>query len=194
MAWCAAPNGASQTYMALGTTGSGAAANLDVVTVDGGAGNDRIILSGVASATVNAGSGADIVSISMLGAAGVNNYRDHAGHRCRHRPARRRLQRGELDRCGCHGPHRPSDRLRARRSRRQVRDDQLPEFWPDRLHGEQQRFCGRPPRLLQSGSDLLVQVDRDGAGATNGFVTIFAIRAAIRAGSRPSTSTASSAI
>src|SRR3954471_15710631 len=30
-------------------------------------------------------------------------------------------------------------------------------------------------RLLQSGSDLLLQVDRDGVGATNAFVTIFAI-------------------
>ena len=58
--------------MALGTTSNDR--NLDVVTVDGGAGNDRIVLSGVASATINAGSGADIVSISMRGAATVNNY------------------------------------------------------------------------------------------------------------------------
>ena len=48
--------------------------NVDVVTVDGGAGNDRIILTGVASATINAGSGTDLVSISMRGATSVNNY------------------------------------------------------------------------------------------------------------------------
>ena len=41
--------------LALGATSNDR--NLDVVTVDGGAGNDRIVLTGVASATVNAGSG-----------------------------------------------------------------------------------------------------------------------------------------
>ena len=30
-------------------------------------------------------------------------------------------------------------------------------------------------RLAQSGTDLLLQVDRDGAGGANGFVTVFAI-------------------
>jgi hypothetical protein len=61
-----------QTYAPLGATSNDR--NLDVVTVDGGAGNDRIILTGVASATVNAGSGADTVSISMRGVTTVNNY------------------------------------------------------------------------------------------------------------------------
>src|SRR5207245_367811 len=48
-------------------------------TVDGGAGNDRIVLSGVASATINAGSGADIVSISMRRATSDNNYQIKLG-------------------------------------------------------------------------------------------------------------------
>ncbi|RZL28555.1 MAG: hypothetical protein EOP64_04155, partial [Sphingomonas sp.] len=50
------------TYLSAGATSNDR--NSDVVSVDGGAGNDRIILTGVASATVNAGSGNDIVSIS----------------------------------------------------------------------------------------------------------------------------------
>ena len=36
-------------------------------------------------------------------------------------------------------------------------------------------FASGHLRLTQSGSDLLVQVDRDGGGATNSFVTVFAI-------------------
>ena len=36
-------------------------------------------------------------------------------------------------------------------------------------------FASGHMRLVQSGTDLLLQVDRDGAGATNSFVTIFAI-------------------
>ena len=37
MAWWLRPNGASQTYMALGATSQRGSRNLDVVTVDGGA-------------------------------------------------------------------------------------------------------------------------------------------------------------
>ena len=36
-------------------------------------------------------------------------------------------------------------------------------------------FASGHLRLIQSGTDLLVQVDRDGGGATNSFVTVFAI-------------------
>ena len=36
-------------------------------------------------------------------------------------------------------------------------------------------FASGHLRLTQSGSDLLVQVDRDGGGATNSFVTVFTI-------------------
>ena len=36
-------------------------------------------------------------------------------------------------------------------------------------------FASGHLRLVQSGTDLLLQVDRDGAGATNGFVTVFTI-------------------
>jgi Ca2+-binding RTX toxin-like protein len=35
--------------------------------------------------------------------------------------------------------------------------------------------CQRHVRLVQSGTDLLLQTDRDGAGAVNGFVTVFTI-------------------
>jgi Ca2+-binding RTX toxin-like protein len=171
----AAPSGASQTYMALGTTGSGAAANLDVVTVDGGAGNDRIILSGVASATVNAGSGADIVSISMLGAAGVNNYQITLG------TGADIIQLG----VGSNAANSTAAAATARTNR--VTDFErgdagdkfeMSNFLNFGLTGytaNSNAFASGFLRLTQSGSDLLVQVDRDGAGATNSFVTVFAI-------------------
>jgi Ca2+-binding RTX toxin-like protein len=171
----ASPTGASQTYMALGTTGSGAAANLDVVTVDGGAGNDRIILSGVASATVNAGSGADTVSISMLGATSVNNYQLTLG------AGADIVQLG----VGSNAANSTAAAATARTSR--VTDFErgdagdkfeMTNFLNFGLTGytaNSNAFADGHLRLTQSGSDLLVQVDRDGAGATNSFVTVFAI-------------------
>jgi VCBS repeat-containing protein len=171
----ASPTGASQTYMALGTTGSGAAANLDVVTVDGGAGNDRIVLSGVASATINAGSGNDTVSISMRGASSVNNYQITLGS------GADILQLG----VGSNAANSTDVAVTARTSR--VTDFEvgnagdkfeMTNFLNFGLTGytaNSNAFADGHLRLTQSGSDLLVQVDRDGAGVTNGFVTIFAI-------------------
>ncbi len=76
----------STTYAALGTTGT---RYLDTVTVDGGAGNDRIVLTGVVkSAVINAGSGNDTLSLSLLGAARSRST-CHPGRRGGHDPARR---------------------------------------------------------------------------------------------------------
>ncbi|MFL6843435.1 MAG: M10 family metallopeptidase C-terminal domain-containing protein [Allosphingosinicella sp.] len=171
----AASNGAGLTYMQLGTTGSGAAANLDVVTVDGGAGNDRIILSGVASATINAGSGNDTVSISMLGAVGVNSYQLTLGS------GADIVQLG----VGSNAANSTAAAATARTSRVTDFDRgdagdkfEMTNFLNNGLTGytaNSNAFADGHLRLLQSGSDLLVQVDRDGAGATNSFVTIFAI-------------------
>ncbi len=130
------------TYLVAGATSNDR--NIDVVAVDGGAGNDRIILTGVASATINAGSGADLVSISMRGATSVNNYQITLGS------GADILQLGvgsnaanSTDVATTARTNRVTD-FERRRCRRQVRDDQLPELRPDRLHGEQQRFRQRP--------------------------------------------------
>ena len=164
---------AGTTYAALGATSNDR--NLDVVTVDGGAGNDRIVLTGVASATVNAGSGADIVSISMRGAANVNNYLLALG------AGADILQLG----VGVNAAASTDVAVTARTNR--VTDFEvgnagdrfeLSTFLNLGLAGytaNSDAFASGNLRLVQSGTDLLLQVDRDGTAAVNGFVTIFAI-------------------
>ncbi len=157
------------TYLALGATSNDR--NVDMVTVDGGAGNDRIILTGVASAAVNAGSGDDIVSISMRGAAGVNNYNLTLG------------SGADTIVLGVGASAATSTEVATT-----ARDNVVTDFGRgdngDRF--ELTTFLSRGAgyfgfdgfadgylRLVQSGTDLLLQVDRDGTGTTNGFVTIF---------------------
>jgi Ca2+-binding RTX toxin-like protein len=163
----------NQTYAPLGATS--ADRNLDVVTVDGGAGNDRIILTGVSSATINAGSGADIVSISMRGVTSVNNYLITLG------TGADIIQLGVGSSAGT-----STDVAITARTNRvtdfQVGDAgdkfEMSNFLNLGLTGytaNSNAFASGHLRLVQSGTDLLVQTDRDGAGATNGFVTVFAI-------------------
>ncbi len=161
------------TYLAAGTTSNDR--NLDVVTVDGGAGNDRIILTGVASATINAGTGDDFVSISMRGASTVNNYQITLG------AGADTIQLG----VGTSAATSTDVATTARTNR--VTDFQignsgdrfeLTDFLNRGLTGytaNGNAFASGHLRLTQSGTDLLLQVDRDGAGTTNSFVTIFAI-------------------
>ncbi len=169
----ASSTGGSQTYLALGATSNDR--NLDVVTVDGGAGNDRIVLTGVASATINAGSGDDIVSISMRGVTTVNNYQITLG------TGADIIQLG----VGSNAANSTDVAVTARTNR--VTDFErgdtgdkfeMTSFLNFGLTGytaNSNAFAGGFLRLTQLGSDLLVQVDRDGAGATNSFVTVFAI-------------------
>jgi len=163
----------NQTYLALGATSNDR--NLDVVSVDGGAGNDRIILTGVASATVNAGSGADIVSISMRGATTVNNYQITLG------AGADIIQFG----VGSNAANSTDVAATARTSRVtdfQVGDAgdkfEMTNFLNLGLTGytaNSDAFADGHLRLVQSGTDLLLQSDRDGVGVANGFVTIFTI-------------------
>ena len=130
------------TYLVAGATSNDR--NIDVVTVDGGAGNDRIILTGVASATINAGSGADLVSISMRGATSVNNYQITLG------AGADIIQLG----VGSNAANSADVAVTARTSR--VTDFQIGDagdkfeltnflnFGLSRLHGEQQRLRQRP--------------------------------------------------
>jgi Ca2+-binding RTX toxin-like protein len=159
--------------MALGATSNDR--NVDVVTVDGGAGNDRIILSGVASATISAGSGNDTVSISMRGATSVNNYQITLGD------GADIIQFG----VGSNAANSTDVAATARTSRVtdfQVGDAgdkfEMTNFLNFGLTGytaNSNAFADGHLRLVQSGTDLLLQSDRDGAGATNSFVTVFTI-------------------
>ena len=162
-----------QTYAALGSTSNDR--NADTVVLDGGAGNDRIVLTGVASATVNAGSGADIVSISMRGAAAVNNYLLTLG------TGADVVQLG----VGSNAAGSVDVAITARTNRVTDFDRgntgdrfEMTNFLNLGLTGytaNTDAFNSNHLRLVQSGTDLLLQSDRDGSGATNGFVTIFAI-------------------
>lgn len=155
------------TYLSVGATGN---RNLDNVTVDAGAGDDRIILTGVASATVNAGSGNDTLSISMRGGAGVNNYQltlgagadvvQLAGTGAETTTTARSSRITDFDRGNT------GDRF------------EMTAFLNGGLTGytaNSNAFASGHLRLLQSGTDLLLQSDRDGSGTTNDFVTLFAI-------------------
>ena len=169
----ATTSGAAQTYAPLGATS--ADRNSDVVTVDGGAGNDRIVLTGVASATVNAGSGDDIVSISMRGLTSVNNYTITLG------------TGADIIQFGVGTSAATSTDVAATARTSRVTDFQvgdagdkfeLTNFLNFGLTGytaNSNPFASGHMRLVQSGTDLLIQTDRDGAGATNSFVTVFAI-------------------
>lgn len=160
------------TYLSAGATGDRA---LDVVRVDGGAGNDRIILTGVASATVDAGSGNDIVSVSMRGAAGVNNYQLTLG------------AGSDTIQLGVGASAASSSEVAATARDNRVTDFQvgnagdrfeMTDFLNRGLTGytaNSNAFASGHLRLVQSGTDLLLQSDRDGAGTANGFVTLFAI-------------------
>ncbi len=162
------------TYLALGATSNDR--NVDVVTVDGGAGNDRIVLTGVASARVNAGAGTDIVSISMRGASTVNNYQITLG------------TGADIIQLGVGATAGASTDVATTARANRVTDFEagsagdkfeLTNFMNLGLTGysaNSDAFASGHLRLVQQGGDLLLQVDRDGAaGAVNSFVTIFAI-------------------
>jgi Ca2+-binding RTX toxin-like protein len=167
------PGLSTVSYLQLGTTSNDR--NLDVVTVDGGAGNDRIVLTGVASATVNAGAGNDTVSISMRGATTVNNYDITLG------------AGADIIQFGVGATAALSTDVATTARTNVVRDFErgnagdkfeITDFLNRGLTGytaNSNAFASGNLRLLQSGTDLLLQVDRDGAGTTNGFVTIFTI-------------------
>ncbi len=161
------------TYLALGATSNDR--NLDVVSVDGGAGNDRIVLTGVASATVNAGAGADIVSISLRGPSTVNNYLLALG------------AGADIIQFGIGSNAAASTDVAVSGHTNRVTDFQvgatgdkfeMSSFLNLGLTGysaNSNAFASGHLRLVQSGTDLLLQSDRDGSGTANGFVTIFAI-------------------
>ncbi|WP_294190485.1 M10 family metallopeptidase C-terminal domain-containing protein, partial [uncultured Sphingomonas sp.] len=164
----------SNNYAVLGATSNDR--NLDTVTVEGGAGNDRIILTGVASATINAGSGDDTISISMRGASNVNNYVLTLG------TGSDTIQLGvgsnaanSVDVAATARTNRVTDFQVGAGGDRFEMTDFLNRGLINGYTANSNPFASGHVRLVQSGTDMLVQVDRDGAGTTNGFVTIFTL-------------------
>nr|WP_294816392.1 M10 family metallopeptidase C-terminal domain-containing protein [uncultured Sphingomonas sp.] len=155
------------TYAALGTTGN---RYLDTVVVDGGAGSDRIILTAVKSAVVDAGSGDDILSVSLLGAATESKHTLTLG------TGQDTIQlagTGAVASTTDHGNLVTDFKVGNAGDR-----FEMTTFLNGSLLGytaNSNAFASGHLRLVQSGTDLLLQVDRDGAGATNSFVTIFTI-------------------
>ena len=172
----ASGTGANVTYLVAGATSNDR--NVDVVTVDGGGGDDRIILTGVASATVNSGTGADLVSISMRGATSVNNYQITLG------------SGADIIQFGAGSNAAASTDVMTTVRTSRVTDFEVGnagdkfEMTTYLANGvlagsgyvsANGAFASGHMRLTQSGTDLLVQVDRDGGGGVNSFVTVFAI-------------------
>lgn len=155
------------TYAALGTTGT---RYLDVVTLDGGAGNDRIVLTGVKSAVINAGSGNDTLSLSLLGAATESKHTVTLGAGA---DTIQLAGTGTVASTVEHGNvvtdfevGNTGDRF------------EMTTFLNGSLTGytaNSDAFTSGHLNLVQSGTDLLLQVDRDAAGGANAPVTIFTI-------------------
>jgi Ca2+-binding RTX toxin-like protein len=155
------------TYAALGTTGN---RYLDTVVLNGGAGSDRIILTAVKAAVVDAGSGNDTLSISLLGAASESKHTVTLG------TGQDTIQlagTGAVASTTDHGNVVTDFEVGDAGDR-----FELTTFLNGSLLGytaNSNAFASGHLRLLQSGTDLLLQVDRDAGGAVNSFVTIFTI-------------------
>ena len=170
---------------------------LDTVTVNGGAGNDRIVLTGVDAAVIDLGTGDDLLQHQHPGRCRVQRLRHH--HRCRagHHPACRRRRRRIH-----HSPRERGSRLHRREFWRPLRAPQrsggafAATSWVNTTNftgltsSTQDMFDNGHLRLVQSGADMLLQADRDGTGTASGFVTIAGCRARTRVVSPPSTSMA----
>jgi Ca2+-binding RTX toxin-like protein len=169
-------------YMALGTTGT---RYLDVVTVDGGAGNDRIVLSGVKSAVIDAGSGNDIVSLSLLGSATESKHTVTLG------AGQDIIQFAGIGSGASTIDHgnvvtdfevgNSGDKFEMTQWLNGVipaTGGANPTPANPTLVGytaNSDPFASGHLRLVQSGTDLLLQVDRDAGGSAHGFVTVFKI-------------------
>jgi Ca2+-binding RTX toxin-like protein len=172
----------STTYAALGTTGT---RYLDTVTVFGGAGNDRIVLTAVKSAVINAGSGNDTLSLSLLGAATESKHTVTLGE------GQDTIQLAGIGSGASTVDHgnvvtdfqvgNAGDRFEMT----QFLNGVIPAVGGANpvpanptlvgYTANSDAFASGHLRLVQSGTDLLLQVDRDSAGGAHGFVTIFTI-------------------
>ncbi|NTS66788.1 M10 family metallopeptidase C-terminal domain-containing protein, partial [Sphingomonas sp. HHU CXW] len=174
------------TYAAPGRSGT---RFLDNVTVSAGSGDDRVVLTGVDAAVVDLGTGNDLLSISTLGGAGVNDYDITTG-----------AGQDTIQLAGSGAAATTTARATVVRDftvgnsgdRFELRTTSGGAFaatsWVNTTNFTgltsvtQDMFDSGHFRLLQDGTDLLFQADRDGAGTTNGFVTIARLTGAYTGG------------
>lgn len=173
------PEGLSSgaSYVAPGRSGT---RFLDNVVVSGGAGNDRVVLTGVDSATVDLGTGDDRLSISTLGGVGFNDYDITTGagrdviQLAGSGAAATTTARANIVRDFTVGDAGDSFELRTAASSSSF----AATSWVNTTNFlgltsvTQDMFDSGHLRLVQSGADMLLQADRDAAGAASGFVTI----------------------
>jgi Ca2+-binding RTX toxin-like protein len=158
----------STVITALGATGT---RYLDAVTVNAGDGADRVVLTAVRTATVDLGAGNDTVSVSMLGGTTESIHTLTLG--------------GGSDTVWLAG----TGVTASTTARSNIITDfqagdggdrfELTTFLNGSLSGytsNSNPFTSGHMRVIQVGRDAVVQVDRDGAGTANGFVTIFTLR------------------
>ena len=174
------------TYAAPGRSGT---RFLDNVTVSAGSGDDRVVLTGVDAAVVDLGTGNDLLSISTLGGAGVNDYDITTGagqdtiQLAGLGAAVTTTARATVVRDFTVGDN--GDRFELRSA---TGNSFTPTSWVSTVNFTgltsvtQDMFDSGYFRLVQDGTDLLFQTDRDGAGATNGFVTIARLTGAYTGG------------
>jgi Ca2+-binding RTX toxin-like protein len=184
------PDGLSSggTYALPGRSGT---RFLDNVTVYAGNGNDRVVLTGVDAATVDLGSGNDVLSISTLGTAGFNDYdivtgtgQDTIWFAGSSATQATVIARNNIIRDFTVGDL--GDRLELRTASGAT---YAATSWVNTTNflnlgaNTADLFDSGHFRLLQSGVDILFQVDRDGsASATNGFITIAVLSATYTGG------------
>ena len=175
------PDGLSSgaTYALPGRAGT---RNADNVTVSAGTGNDRVVLTGVNTATVDLGTGNDTVSISTLGVAGTNAYDITTGTgqdviwlagtgAANSSNQATTVARNTVVRDFTVGD--AGDRFELRNTTAATSYINTTNFTGLIGGVNSDLFDSGHMRLVQSGSDILLQVDRDGAaGATSTFVTI----------------------
>jgi Ca2+-binding RTX toxin-like protein len=173
------PDGLSSgaSYAAPGRTGT---RNLDNVTANAGTGNDRVVLTGVDSAVIDLGTGNDVLSISTLGTVGFNDHDITTGAGqdtiwlAGVAAAASTTVRANVVRDFTVGDS--GDRFELRTASGPASFSALSWVNTTNFTGltsaSQDMFDTGYFRLLQSGSDLLFQVDRDSGVATSGFVTI----------------------
>jgi Ca2+-binding RTX toxin-like protein len=162
---------------------------LDNVTVNAGTGNDRVVLTGVDLALVDLGTGNDLLSISTLGAVGFNDHDITTGagqdtiQLAGSGAAATTTARANIVRDFAVGD--TGDRFELRTA---TGSSFAATSWVNTTNftgltsTAQDMFDSGHLRLLQLGIDIVLQVDRDGAGATNGFVTIAVLAGAYTGG------------
>ncbi len=175
------------TYVLPGNSGTRFS---DVVTVSAGTGNDRVVLTGVATATVDLGTGNDTLSISTLGGAGVNvhNITTGAGQDTIQLAgsgvAATTTARANVVTDFTVGNSGDRFELRTASGSTYASTSWVNTTnFTNLVSNTSNLFDSGHLRLVQSGADILLQVDRDGtAGATYGFVTLFTLVGAYTGG------------